>query len=90
MSDERLSSIESKIDRVIAVQSEHTAALTDHTRRLDKLEAGHEVLHDSVARIAEGHAAILARLDRGFESLHAVVHERLEPLEEAVRRLNAR
>jgi len=83
MSDERLARIEAKVDRVIQGQAEHNS-------RLDKLEVGQEVLRDSVAQIAESHAVVVHRLDTGFQSLHAVVHERLEPLEEAVRRLNAR
>lgn len=73
-----------------SILAEHTTTLEDHTRRLDRLEIGHEVLRDSVAQIAEGHAAILCRLDRGIESIRVELDERLTPVVEAVRRLSAR
>ncbi len=104
MSDEHLERLEAKIDRLITGQaeqtvvlnqhtatlSEHSELLANHTKRLDRLEIGQEVLGDKVAQIAEGHAVVLRELDKGFQSLHAVIHDRLESLEEAVRRLNAR
>lgn len=93
MSNEHLERIEAKIDRVITGQAEHivvlnqhtvtltdhSALLTNHTKRLDKLEIGQEELRDAVAQIAEGHAVIVRQLDKGFQSVHAVIHERLEP-----------
>jgi hypothetical protein len=75
MSVGRLERIEAKIDGVIIGQAEHT-------KRLDKLEIGQEELNDKVKQIAEGRAVVLRELDKGFVSLHAVIHERLEPLKE--------
>lgn len=83
MSDERLERIETKIDRLID-------GLADHTKRLDKLEIGQEVLDDKVKQIAEGHAVGLREQEKGFQLIQAALHQRIEPLEAPVRRLNSR
>jgi len=54
--------------------------------RLDKVEVGQEEMRDQIAQIAEGHGALHAAIERGFEMLRAEIHERIEPLERALRR----
>ena len=53
--------------------------------RLDKLEAGQELLFDQVKQIAEGHAITQAAIARSTQELWAHLDRRIDPLERVVR-----
>jgi hypothetical protein len=49
----------------------------------------HEEALSQIQQVAEGHRALGVQIAKGFEGLHAVIYQRLEPLEEMVRRHEA-
>lgn len=56
-----------------------------HEERLSDLEAGQLALRRDVQQVAEGHAAILVTMNKGFCDLSDLIVRRLEPLELVVR-----
>ena len=86
---------QSEIKNDVAVLKSDVAVLKDDLTALQLQVADQRVhmgvLHeDAIARIqqvAEGHEALKVQIARGFEGLHAVIHQRLEPLEQTVREL---
>ena len=54
-------------------------------KRLDKLEVGQEEIKAQIRRVAEGHAATQAAIDRAKDAIIAHIDERIAPLEQAVR-----
>jgi chromosome segregation ATPase len=55
-------------------------------QRLGRVEINQEDMKDQIKQIAEGHAAVLAAIGRGFEAQREMLDRRLAPLEQAMRR----
>ena len=76
--EERVGNIEDRVNNV-------AERLNNVEERLNDIEEGQGDLRAAVMQIAEGHAAHTRQIERGFQQLHTVLDQRLQPLEDTVR-----